>query len=354
MVKFSWVGGSADGPPTSSCPGRSSDRGTSPTTSRSSPSRSSSWRSSPSCVTLFGRGTSGRKLQAVRGSELAAQSIGISPARHPCHRLRRVRRSSPASAERWSACTRRAVGYGKNFTPFGALFWLVLVVTFGARSPTGAIIAAARVRAVGQGLPAGHVPRRGSCAIAEPHPRHLPDLARSGASSCSASARSSTRSIRKACSSMTAQAAQRARDAPRARRHDRLGSTEEPRPARLATRTPSLRPTSRTDIEEPVVVTSILQHPRRPQELRRHRRARVGRHRRRAGRAGRAHRTERRRQDHVLQLHPRHAAHRRAARSSSTATTSPACASTSGPGSGSGGRSSASSCSPTRPCATTS
>ncbi len=32
-------------------------------------------------VTLFGLSTTGRTLRAVRGSEVAAQSIGISPAR---------------------------------------------------------------------------------------------------------------------------------------------------------------------------------------------------------------------------------------------------------------------------------
>ena len=34
------------------------------------------------------------------------------------------------------------VNYSTNFSPFGSLFWLVLVVTFGVRSTTGAVVGA--------------------------------------------------------------------------------------------------------------------------------------------------------------------------------------------------------------------
>ena len=35
------------------------------------------------------------------------------------------------------------MNYDNNFSPFAALFWLVLVVTFGARRPAGALYGAA-------------------------------------------------------------------------------------------------------------------------------------------------------------------------------------------------------------------
>jgi hypothetical protein len=37
---------------------------------------------------------------------------------------------------------KEAVDYELNFAPFGALFWLLLVVTFGARTPAGALYGA--------------------------------------------------------------------------------------------------------------------------------------------------------------------------------------------------------------------
>ena len=78
MVKFSWVGGQSA--PGAACPGRSSVRGTSATTGRSSPwhrllrARRGDRRVAP-------RGHDRPRLRALRGSELAAASIGISPAR---------------------------------------------------------------------------------------------------------------------------------------------------------------------------------------------------------------------------------------------------------------------------------
>ena len=38
------------------------------------------------------------------------------------------------------AIHQEAVDYDMNFAPFGALFWLLLVVTFGARTPAGALV----------------------------------------------------------------------------------------------------------------------------------------------------------------------------------------------------------------------
>ena len=57
------------------------------------------------------------------------------------------------------AIHKEAVNYDNNFAPFGALFWLVLVVTFGARTPAGALYGAAAFALDEQDLPRGHVLR---------------------------------------------------------------------------------------------------------------------------------------------------------------------------------------------------
>lgn len=92
-------------------------------------------------VTLFGLGTTGRKLRAVRGSQLAAQSIGISVARTRVTAFA-VSAFVAALGGGMIAIHQENVSYDTNFSPFGALFWLVLVVTFGARLPSGALWAA--------------------------------------------------------------------------------------------------------------------------------------------------------------------------------------------------------------------
>ena len=93
-------------------------------------------------VVLFGRSTTGRTLRALRGSEVAAQSIGISPVRS-----RVVVFATAAFVAGFGgalvAIHQENVNYANNFTPFGSMFWLVLVVTFGVRSPGGALAAAA-------------------------------------------------------------------------------------------------------------------------------------------------------------------------------------------------------------------
>jgi branched-chain amino acid transport system permease protein len=93
-------------------------------------------------IQLFGLGTTGRTLRAVRGSELAAQSIGISTARSRVIAFA-VSAAVAALGGGLMAMHQEAVGYDKNFTPFPALFWLVIVVTIGVRSVRGAITAAA-------------------------------------------------------------------------------------------------------------------------------------------------------------------------------------------------------------------
>ena len=87
-------------------------------------------------------GTTGRTLRALRGSELAAQSIGISPAR-----ARLVAFGASAFIAGLGgamlAIHQENVNYQNNFAPFAALFWLVLVVSLGARTVEGAAQAGA-------------------------------------------------------------------------------------------------------------------------------------------------------------------------------------------------------------------
>ena len=92
-------------------------------------------------VSFFGLSTTGRKLKAVRGSEVAAQSIGISPARARVIAFS-VSAFVAALGGAMVSIHQEAVNYDTNFAPFGALFWLVLVVTFGARTPAGALYGA--------------------------------------------------------------------------------------------------------------------------------------------------------------------------------------------------------------------
>ena len=88
-------------------------------------------------------GTIGRTLTALRGSEVAAASIGISAARARIvafavsAAIRRSRRP------RCCRCTSRNVNYSTNFAPVVALFWLVIVVVLGVRTVEGAVQAGA-------------------------------------------------------------------------------------------------------------------------------------------------------------------------------------------------------------------
>ena len=142
MVKFSWVGGTRDGSAMQEVPrpvigpwDLSGDKGflvlmliilvvvT-------------------AAVWYFGLGTTGRTLRALRGSEVASQSIGISPARGRIIAFS-VSAAIAALGGGLIVIHQENVNYSTNFSPFGSLFWLVLVVTFGARRPTGAIVGAA-------------------------------------------------------------------------------------------------------------------------------------------------------------------------------------------------------------------
>jgi branched-chain amino acid transport system permease protein len=75
------------------------------------------------------------------GSEVAAQSIGISPSRARVVTFA-VSAAVAALGGALVAIHQKNVNYPNNFSPFSALFWLVLVVTFGARTSSGAMVAA--------------------------------------------------------------------------------------------------------------------------------------------------------------------------------------------------------------------
>lgn len=87
-------------------------------------------------------GTIGRTLRAIRGSEVAAQSIGISLARA---RIIAFALSAFIAALGGAMLSmhQKNVNYGSNFSPTAALFWLVLVMSLGSRTVEGAAQAGA-------------------------------------------------------------------------------------------------------------------------------------------------------------------------------------------------------------------
>jgi branched-subunit amino acid ABC-type transport system permease component len=87
-------------------------------------------------------GTIGRTLRALRGSEVAAESIGISPARARIIAFA-VSAFIAGLGGAMLAMQQKDVNYGQNFTPFAAMFWLVLVVSLSARTVEGAAQAGA-------------------------------------------------------------------------------------------------------------------------------------------------------------------------------------------------------------------
>jgi ABC-type branched-subunit amino acid transport system permease subunit len=87
-------------------------------------------------------GTFGKTLLALRGSEIAARSIGISPARS---RLIAFAISGFIAGIGGAllAMHQENVNYGNNFTPFGSMFWVVITVVVGTRTVEGALNAGA-------------------------------------------------------------------------------------------------------------------------------------------------------------------------------------------------------------------
>lgn len=87
-------------------------------------------------------GTIGRTLTALRGSELAASSIGISPAKARVTAFT-VSAAIAGLGGAMLAMHQENVNYIINFGPVSSLFWLVLVVSLSARTVEGAIQAGA-------------------------------------------------------------------------------------------------------------------------------------------------------------------------------------------------------------------
>jgi len=82
-------------------------------------------------------GTTGRMLHALRGSEMAAESIGISPVRARVTAFA-VSAAIAGFGGALLAIHQENVNYQNNFSPTAALFWLVLVVSLSARTIEGA------------------------------------------------------------------------------------------------------------------------------------------------------------------------------------------------------------------------
>lgn len=87
-------------------------------------------------------GTVGRTLRALRGSEVAAESIGISPVRARMLAFT-ISAFIAGLGGAMLSIQQKNVNYPTNFSPFAALFWLVLVVSLGARTVEGAAQAGA-------------------------------------------------------------------------------------------------------------------------------------------------------------------------------------------------------------------
>lgn len=83
-------------------------------------------------------GTTGKFLSALRGSEVAAESVGIDPARA---RITAFALSAGIAGLGGGllAIRQGAVNYEQNYTVFVGLFWVVIVVTLGTRVIDGAI-----------------------------------------------------------------------------------------------------------------------------------------------------------------------------------------------------------------------
>ena len=89
---------------------------------------------------LVRRGTTGRFLDALRGSETAAGAIGINPARS---RVLAFALSAGIAGLGGGllAMLDTQANYAANYAPFFGLVWLVLVVTISARTVEGAVVA---------------------------------------------------------------------------------------------------------------------------------------------------------------------------------------------------------------------
>lgn len=87
-------------------------------------------------------GTVGRTLRALQGSRVAAESIGISPTRARITAFA-VSAFIAGLGGALLSIHQENVNYASNFSPFAALFWLVLVISLGSRTVEGAAQAGA-------------------------------------------------------------------------------------------------------------------------------------------------------------------------------------------------------------------
>lgn len=89
-------------------------------------------------VWLMREGTTGRALRALRGSRVAAESIGISAGRYQIKAFA-ISGFIAGLGGALLSIQQQNVNYATNFSPFAALFWLVLVVVLGSRTVEGAL-----------------------------------------------------------------------------------------------------------------------------------------------------------------------------------------------------------------------
>jgi branched-chain amino acid transport system permease protein len=88
-------------------------------------------------VIFVRRGTTGRYLDALRGSETAATAIGINPA--TARVLAFALSAGIAGLGGAMLAAQETQANSANFVPFVGLFWVVIVVALGARTVEGAI-----------------------------------------------------------------------------------------------------------------------------------------------------------------------------------------------------------------------
>jgi len=106
-------------------------------------------------VIFVRRGTTGRFLDALRGSETAATAIGINPA--TARVLAFALSAGIAGIGGAMLAAQETQANASNFAPFLGLFWLVIVATLGARTVEGAIQAGLAIAFVPEILKALHV-----------------------------------------------------------------------------------------------------------------------------------------------------------------------------------------------------
>ena len=262
-------------------------------------------------VILVRRGTTGRFLAALRGSETAAQSIGINPTR--IRILAFAVSAGIAGLGGGLLATQKHIATAQDFSYFYGLFLVVLVVTLVDAHRRGRGERRVRLRPAVAAHPRAARPQPGvGVRPVRPRGDHL-------------------------------RAASRGR--PRVPEAALDGGDREAAPGAVPFHTRRRR-RSRRPCSRPGGPTDAAPRRRgRQQALRRDHRARLGDARRRRRRGRGAHRPQRRGQDDLLQLPARPAADRRRHGRRSTAATSRTRRCTAGRVRVSGARSSAWSCS---------